>query len=193
MSVARRAWLDALVATLDADATLLVAGLGGNARYLPHLTVRPPYFALCDSMGAAIPLALGMALARPEKAVVALEGDGSLLMTLGTLVTVAAARPRNLTILLFENHHYESSGGQRLPEIRVDFVGAARAAGFAIAERLETAGALAPALTRARGAGPGFYVLPTVFDPAEPIPSYSERPPEIRENFARRLLTQPVA
>ena len=186
MSVPRRAWLDALVATLAEDA-LLVAGLGGNARYLPHLPVRPPCFALCDSMGAPIPLALGMALARPSTRVVALEGDGSLLMTLGTLATVAAARPRNLTILLFENHHYESSGGQRLPDVQVDFSGAARAAGLVIAERIASADALAPALARARAAGPAFYVLPTVFDPDEPIPPYSERPPEIRNTFARRL------
>jgi thiamine pyrophosphate-dependent acetolactate synthase large subunit-like protein len=183
----RRAWLEALVATLDPARHLVVAGLGANARYLPHMAVRAPCFALCDAMGAAIPLALGMALARPERNVIALEGDGSLLMTLGTLATVAAARPANLIVLLFENRHYESSGGQALPPAEVDFAAVARAARLPIAERLAGADALAPALRGAAGRGPALFALPTVYDPREPVPPYSERPDEIRLNFTRAL------
>ena len=192
MSVPRKAWLDALAATLGEDA-LVVASLGANARYMPHLPMRAAHFALCDAMGAAIPLALGMALARPMRPVVALEGDGSLMMNLGTLATVGAARPRNLTILLFDNRHYESSGGQSLPHVEdvdgplVEFVAVARASRIPIAARLEQASDLAPALERSRDAGPGLYVLPTAYDPNEPIPPYSERPDEIRLNFARRV------
>ena len=126
MSVSRKAWLDALAATLDDDA-LVVASLGANARYMPHLPMRAPHFALCDAMGAAIPLALGMALARADRQVIALEGDGSLLMNLGTLATIGASAPRNLTVLLFDNRHYESSGGQDLPRVEVDLVTMARA------------------------------------------------------------------
>ncbi|MEK7715127.1 MAG: thiamine pyrophosphate-dependent enzyme, partial [candidate division NC10 bacterium] len=110
----RKPFLDALVAMLT-PSDILVSCLGANARYLPHLTVPAPVFALCDSMGAAIPLALGMALQRPDRHVVALEGDGSLLMSPNVLATVAAARPPNLTTLLWVNGHYESSGGQPLP------------------------------------------------------------------------------
>ena len=187
MTTVRRAWLDALVAALDPGHDLLVAGLGANARYLPHVAVRVPHFALCDAMGAAIPLALGMALARPDRRVVALEGDGSLLMNLGTLATVAAANAPNLTMLIFENRHYESSGGQALPPVAVDFVGVARAAGIPRAERLADEAALSAALARARAAGPALYVLSTAYDPGEPIPPYSERPEEIRVNFVDRL------
>ena len=186
MSVPRKAWLDALAADLGADA-LVVASLGANARYLPHLPIRAPHFALCDAMGAAIPLALGMALAKPERPVIALEGDGALMMALGTLATVGAAQPRNLTILLFDNRHYESSGGQALPTVEVDFVAVARASKVPIAARMDAASALPKALERARTAGPAFYLLPTGYDPNEAIPPYSERPDEIRLNFARRL------
>ena len=189
MSVARRAWLDALVEALDPERDLLVAGLGANARYLPHLPVRAPHFALCDAMGAAIPLALGMALARSGRHVVAMEGDGSLLMNLGALATVAASGARNLSLLVFENQHYESSGGQRLPAVEVDFVAVARGARMATAERLEAATELAPALARGRVAGSALFALPTRYDPRESIPSYSERPDEIRVNFARMLAT----
>jgi thiamine pyrophosphate-dependent acetolactate synthase large subunit-like protein len=187
VSVPRRAWLDALVAALDPARDLLVAGLGANARYLPHLPVRAPHFALCDAMGAAIPLGLGMALARPDRRVIALEGDGSLLMSLGTLATVAASGARNLTVCVFVNHHYESSGGQRLPAVQVDFAVVGRAAGLATAARVESSGDLAAALARGGTAGPALLVLPTVYDPAEPIPPYSERPDEVRLNFRRAL------
>ena len=111
----RKAYLEALLGSLDRARDLLVAGLGANARYLPHLSVPVPHVALCDAMGCAIPLALGMALGLPDRHVVALEGDGSLLMNLGTLGTVGAARPPNLTTLVFRNRRYESSGGQTLP------------------------------------------------------------------------------
>jgi phosphonopyruvate decarboxylase len=190
MSSPRRAYLEALLITLEAPRDLLVAGLGANARYLPHLRVAVPYLALCDAMGAAIPLALGMALARPHLRVTALEGDGSLLMNLGTLATVAAARATNLTIVLFENRAYESSGGQALPAVSVDWAAAARAAGLAHVSRVESADALPGALRAREGQGPALLVLATAFYPQEPVPPYSERPDEIRLNFARALAAQ---
>jgi thiamine pyrophosphate-dependent acetolactate synthase large subunit-like protein len=184
----RRRYLETIVRALDPERDLLVAGLGANARYLPHLEVPVPYVALCDAMGAAIPLALGMALARPQMGVIALEGDGSLLMNLGTLATVAAARAANLTILLFENLHYESSGGQALPPVSVDWVAAGRAAGVPQVARVEDADALRGALAKTRQRpGPGLLVLSTAFDPHEAVPAYSERPDEIRVNFLRAL------
>jgi sulfopyruvate decarboxylase subunit beta len=192
VSPPRKAWLDALVTTLDPRRDLLVAGLGANARYLPHMLVPVPYFALCDAMGAAIPLALGMALARPNRHVTVLEGDGSLLMNLGTLVTVAAARTPNLTVLLFDNHHYESSGGQRLPAGDVDFAAVAGSVRFGTTARLATINEFAGALERARVSGTALYVLPTSYDPREPIPPYSERPDEIRRNFSRALASRPM-
>lgn len=192
MSVPRKAWLDALAAALG-DEALVVASLGANARYMPHLPMRAAHFALCDAMGAAIPLALGMALVKPARPVVALEGDGSLVMNLGALATVGAAGPRNLTILLFDNRHYESSGGQSLPRAAdadaplVEFVAVARASRVPSAARLARASDLPAVLDRARVPGPAFYVLPTAYDPTEPIPPYSERPDEIRLNFSRRI------
>ena len=85
-----------------------------------------------------------------------------------------------------ENGAYESSGGQRLPAVAVDFVALARAAGWTAAERLAGAPALADALERGRRApGPVLLSLATIYDPAEPIPPYSQRPDEVRAKFAR--------
>jgi thiamine pyrophosphate-dependent acetolactate synthase large subunit-like protein len=188
VSTARKAWLTALVASVEKGRDLIVAGLGANARYLPGMAVPVPYFALCDAMGSAIPLALGMALARPDRRVIALEGDGSLLMNLGTLPTVGAARPTNLVVVVFKNRHYESSGGQELPPVDVDFAAIATASRFELALEVPDARDFATALARAHAAaGPALLVVETTFDPAEPIPPYSERPDEIRLNFARAL------
>jgi thiamine pyrophosphate-dependent acetolactate synthase large subunit-like protein len=183
----RKPYLDALVELL-APHDILVSCLGANARYLARMTVPAPVFALCDSMGAAIPLALGMALTRPERRVIALEGDGSLLMSPNVLATVAAARPANLTIVLWVNRHYESSGGQALPAVDVDWVALARAAGLERTWRVADVPGLRAAHAEAvAGAAPAFLALEVAFDPGEPIPPYSERPEQIRVRFAERM------
>lgn len=180
---ARKPLLDALVSMLTSR-DVLVSCLGANARYLPHMKVPSPVFALCDSMGAAIPLALGMALQRPDRHVVALEGDGSLLMSPNVLATVSAARPPNLSILLWVNGRYESSGGQSLPSAPVDWAALARAAGIRQVERVQDVAGLRAAFPSAQAAGePAVIVVEVAFDPAEPIPPYSERPDEIRSRF----------
>ena len=181
--IPRKPFLDALVTALTPQ-DVLVSCLGANARWLPHMTVPAPVFALCDSMGAAIPLALGIALTRPERHVVALEGDGSLLMSPNVLATVAAACPSNLTCVLWLNGHYESSGGQMLPGAPVDWGALARASGIGHVATVAEPAALAAALAAARmAAGPALLILPIAFDPAEEIPPYSERPEDITVRF----------
>jgi thiamine pyrophosphate-dependent acetolactate synthase large subunit-like protein len=82
-------------------------------------------------MGKASSLGLGIALARPERRVIVLDGDGSLLMNLGSLVTIANARPRNLVHCVFENGIYEVTGGQPVPgEGTFSFATIAKGAGF---------------------------------------------------------------
>lgn len=86
-----------------------------------------------SAMGGAIPLGLGLALAQPARRVIVISGDGSLLMNLGCLVTVASSAPRNLLILLLDNKVYDVTGGQRVAASTqgTDYEGLARAAGFA--------------------------------------------------------------
>jgi thiamine pyrophosphate-dependent acetolactate synthase large subunit-like protein len=91
---------------------------------------------LPSAMGHAPMIALGIALARPDCEVVILNGDGSLLMSLGCLVTIAACRPANLSILVLDNGVYEVTGGQSTAgaRARVDYAAVARGAGFPTAE-----------------------------------------------------------
>jgi len=89
-------------------------------------------------MGGASTLGLGIALARPERRLMILDGDGSLLMQLGSLATIAGAAPKNFYHFLFHNGVYEVSGSQQIPaEGRIDFAGMARAAGYASAHRFD--------------------------------------------------------
>src|SRR5256885_15778268 len=86
---------------------------------------------LTGCMGKASSLGLGIALARPDRRVIVFDGDGSLLMQLGSLATVAGAAPRNLVHLLFKNGVYHTSGAQIIPGgLTVDFVMMAKAAGY---------------------------------------------------------------
>jgi thiamine pyrophosphate-dependent acetolactate synthase large subunit-like protein len=91
---------------------------------------RPLNYFSSGAMGLASSHGLGLALARPERRVIVLDGDGSLLMNLGTLVTIGAVAPRNFTHLVFRNGSYEANGGHPTPAPDADFEAHARAAGI---------------------------------------------------------------
>jgi thiamine pyrophosphate-dependent acetolactate synthase large subunit-like protein len=74
---------------------------------------------MLGSMGLAFPIALGVALAQPERRVFALEGDGSLLMQLGSLSTIATLSPKNLTMVVMDNGVYQITGAQPTPAAAV--------------------------------------------------------------------------
>jgi phosphonopyruvate decarboxylase len=88
------------------------------------------YFSV-GAMGLDSSHALGLALGRPDRRIVCLQGDGSLLMNLGSLVTIGAAGCSNLVHLVARNGTYEANGSHPLPNANVDFAGMARAAGYA--------------------------------------------------------------
>lgn len=98
------------------DENWIVVTNQSSARTWPKLVQRPLDLHYNPStMGGAVSLALGLALAQPKRRVLCISGDGALLMNLGCLVTVAACAPRNLTVCVLDNRLYEVTGGQRLP------------------------------------------------------------------------------
>lgn len=128
-------------------------------------------FASADSaMGHAADLALGVALARPDRRVWCLNGDGSMLMSLGTLVTIAGAAPPNLVLFVLENGTYEITGNQRVPGAGVtDLAAMARAAGFRRAHRLDDPSVVEDLLDEVLGAdGPTFVSV--VVEPGDEGP-----------------------
>src|SRR3984893_14909163 len=90
----------------------VVGGIGYTNFDLWATGQRPQNFYMLGSMGLAVPIGLGVALAQPERQTIALEGDGSLLMQLSCLTTVAMLKPRNLIIVVMDNGIYQITGAQ---------------------------------------------------------------------------------
>ncbi|MEO8652758.1 MAG: thiamine pyrophosphate-dependent enzyme [Ramlibacter sp.] len=120
-----------LVARLQREEAV-VGGIGHTHFDLWAAGPRPQNFYMLGSMGLAIPIALGVAVAQPQRKVIALEGDGSLLMQLGALGTVASVQPKNLVIVVWDNGTYQITGSQpTLTSSSVDLVAVAQGAGLA--------------------------------------------------------------
>ena len=93
---------------------LIVSGLAGASKDVASLTDDGPNaFTMAGTMGAAVSMGLGLALAQPDRQVLAVTGEGELLMNLGALATVAVMRPNNFAILCIDNGHYGETGYQR--------------------------------------------------------------------------------
>jgi thiamine pyrophosphate-dependent acetolactate synthase large subunit-like protein len=107
-----------LVAKLKNEEAV-VGGIGNTNFDLWAAGHRPQNFYMLGSMGLAFPIALGVALAQPKRRVFALEGDGSLLMQMGCLSTIATLKPQNLTMILMENGVYQITGAQPTPAASV--------------------------------------------------------------------------
>jgi len=122
---------------------LVVTSLG-NASYLwAALHHAPENFYFEDAMGLALPVALGVAIAQPKRPVIVVEGDGALFMHMGSLVTVGAVNPANLTVLIVQNGVHAASGGQALTNANLDLAQLARASGIALSDNIGTPEALA--------------------------------------------------
>ncbi len=120
-----------LVARLQKDEAV-VSGIGNTNFELWASGQRAQNFYMLGSMGLAVPIASGVALAQPARQVFALEGDGSLLMQLGALGSVAAASLKNLAIIVLDNGVYQITGAQpTLTASGTDLVAMARGAGLA--------------------------------------------------------------
>ena len=103
--------IEAVFPALEQRGTVVVTIMGAVAAELQGIGHRPNFFYLQHAMGLASSLGLGIALSRPELKVVVFDGDGSLLMNLGGLTTLARYRPRNLVHVVFDNESLLSVGG----------------------------------------------------------------------------------
>jgi len=144
---------------------------------------RPQNFYMIGSMGMASAIGLGLALARPAAACVVFDGDGNLLMSLGTLAMVGSLGPRNFVHLVFDNEVYGSTGGQRSlsREVRLDRL--ARSAGYRTAAAVTTADEIAAAVRRARDAEGPHFILAKVTPAETPSPRIPHGPEAIRDRF----------
>ncbi len=144
--------------------TMTQGGAWANVSSRPDLDV-----GISNGMSKASSLGLGIALGRPDRRVIVLDGDGSLLMNLGSLVTVAGQAPKNFLHFVFDNGMYAVTGGQPVPNMnRIDYRGMALAAGYRSAYEFEDLEDLAMELPRIMAEeGPALVNLKTAPEPAE--------------------------
>ncbi len=151
---------------------VVVTIMGAVAAELQSIGHRPNFFYLQHAMGLASSMGLGIALTRPDRQVVVLDGDGSVLMNLGGLTTLARYRPKNLVHVIFDNESLLSVGGfPTATSTGSDLAAIARAAGVPRASTARTlddftrafadavgAGDLTTIVAKVDAAGPSVYV-----------------------------------
>lgn len=175
-----------LVSLLKRDEAV-IGGIGNTNFDLWAAGQRPQNFYMLGSMGLAIPIALGVAIVQPERHVIALEGDGSLLMQLGCLATVATLNTPNLTLIVWDNGMYQITGGQPTATAEVaDIVAIARGCGISKANWAADDGDFDALVEDAlRGGGPALIAART--DTAPPAGTTERDPVLIRERFMQGL------
>jgi len=147
----------------------IIASLGHPAYDLFAAGDRPQNLYTWGSMGLASSIGLGLALARPDCRVFVLDGDGSLLMNLGSLATIGLLRPANLVLIVMDNEEYATTGGQKTPTARgADLEAAARAMGIAATATVRTAKDLRTTIDR-RAVSPAPLVIVAKVSESPPI------------------------
>jgi thiamine pyrophosphate-dependent acetolactate synthase large subunit-like protein len=138
----RRSFVKALLA--DRGGLLVVAGLGTPTYDVAAAGDHPLNFYLWGAMGGAAMIGLGLALARPERRVLALTGDGEALMGLGSLATIGAKAPPNFAIVVLDNERYGETGMQKSATASgVDLAAVATACRFAAGVHISEIGEVA--------------------------------------------------
>ena len=141
-------------------------------------------FYMIGSMGLLSSFGLGLALQFPEKRVFILEGDGSALMSLGTLPLIATESPNNLFHVILDNEAYESTGSQPSISSKIDLDEIAKSSGYPYVARAEDLEALEDVLSEwVTKSGPHLILVKAGIAPVEGIPRIPHPPTEIRDRF----------
>jgi phosphonopyruvate decarboxylase len=144
---------------------------------------QPQNFYMIGSMGLASSIALGLSLARPDRAAVVFDGDGNLLMSLGILAMIGGLAPRRLVHVVFDNEVYGSTGNQASPSRGVRLDRLAAAAGYRTSVAATEPAAIEAAVRAALAAeGPHFVLVKTTAEEAD-VPRIPYTPAEIRDRF----------
>lgn len=142
----------------DRGDLLVVSGLGSATYDCAAVDDDPRNFYLWGAMGGTAALALGLALAQPERPVLAITGDGDMLMGMGSLATIGARAPRNLSVVVLDNEVYGETGAQPTAIAHgVDMVSIARGCGLEAPEDIRDMNGVGTLASRIqRGEGPLF-------------------------------------
>ena len=181
-----RAQAMAVLLELLTDQPVIICN-GFPSREAYKLADRPTHFYMIGSMGVAPAIGLGVALAKPMKKVVVLDGDGNVLMGMGTLATVGAMKPKNFVHVVFDNEVYGSTGNQPTlsRSVRLDQV--AKAAGYVNVERVREREDIAYEFKDMLGKDGPSLLLIKVTENAEDVGRVELDPPAITDRFRKAI------
>jgi sulfopyruvate decarboxylase subunit beta len=170
---------------------LVVCANGHPSREAHKASDRKGNFYMIGSMGMAPSIALGLAIARPDKLVVVLDGDGNVLMGMGTLARIAATKPKKFVHVCLDNREYGSTGGQRTISADVKLEEIARGAGYARSMRVKALADLGAAIEQAKAAtGPSFILCEVASgEPRDLAPRVVHEPPAIARRVREAALS----
>ena len=167
-----------------APSDLVLSTTGMISREVFMTRDRPENFYMIGSMGLLSSFGLGLALLAPQQRVFVLEGDGSALMSLGTLPLIAAEHPNNLVHIVLDNEAYESTGAQPSISSKVDLGDVAKSCGYRRVARVDEVEGLQHALLECdEGHGPYLILVKAGIAPVNGIPRVSHSPTDIRDMF----------
>jgi thiamine pyrophosphate-dependent acetolactate synthase large subunit-like protein len=183
----RREVVAALLA--ERGEALVVAGLGAPVWDCAAAGDNDLDFYLWGAMGSALSIGLGLALARPERRVLIVTGDGEMLMGLGSLATAAVQAPANLAVVVLDNERYGETGMQATHTAHgVDLAALAAAAGMPVTRTVTEQAQLEEALALALGAAGPVFVVVKVSDQKAPLVLPLRDGVELKNRFRRALL-----
>jgi phosphonopyruvate decarboxylase len=185
--VSRQDALREVVARTAPGATAILASTGYCGRELYAIADRPNQIYMVGSMGCVTPWALGLALARPDLEVLAVDGDGAALMRMGAMASVGAYAPPNLKHLLLDNGAHDSTGGQATVSSDISFGGVAAACGYSRAMETEDLGELAAWLEEPRRSGPSFARLWIRTGTPADLPRPAVSPADVKRRFMQHF------
>ena len=181
-----RAQAMAAIFELLTDEPLIVCN-GFPSREACKLRDRDQNFYMIGSMGATAGIGLGLALAQPQKTVVVFDGDGNVLMSLGTLATIGALKPKNLIHVVFDNEVYGTTGNQPTYSRVVGLDKVARAAGYENVERVwEREDIVYEFKAMLADSGPSFLLI-KVNEQLEEADRVALAPQELTKRFKQRI------
>jgi len=173
---------------------LIISTTGMISRELFVTQDRWANFYMLGSMGLASSFGLGLALLNPNQRVIVIEGDGSALMSMGTLALIASEAPSNLVHIVLDNESYESTGGQVTITRQIDLSQIAESSSYQHVERVEGGVQLERALERCNFTpGPHFILSKVGIEQVEDISRVTHIPIEIRDRFLSVVLKNPSA
>jgi phosphonopyruvate decarboxylase len=170
---------------------LVLATTGFTGRELYSLEDSANQFYMVGSMGCLCSLALGIALVKPALRVIALDGDGAVLMRLGALASVGYERPKNLVHIVFDNTRYESTGNQSTISGSINLTAIAAACGYETVEETASADELAGIIRRHTNDALTFIRVGIQSGVPDDLPRPKITPAEVAVRFANYLKEKP--